>query len=85
MSFDYQDEKLDMIVFEISKEQISVHMQVENALDIESILKSVSCRKRAVANLYKGGNSQSEIARKLKISRGRVSQILREIGREQGC
>jgi len=86
--FDWRDMagefETDSIV--IAKEVIdpcsktALHMEVESRLDLETLLNQLPEKKRMVAQLCRDGVSQSEIAHRMKLSRGRVCQILREIG-----
>jgi len=52
---------------------------VEAKLDWEARLNQLNERQRVVFNLRQMGFSQAEIAEKLQLSKGRVSQIMKEI------
>lgn len=62
-------------------DKTALHAEVEKRIDLDSIIQALPGKKQQVANLFREGISQSEIAKTLNLSRGRISQILREIGK----
>lgn len=64
----------------MTERQNDIHI-TEIKIDVEAVLEKLPNKKRQVAELCKEGLTQVEIANTLNITQSRVSQILKEIGR----
>lgn len=51
---------------------------IENRIDIDAFIDGLPTRKRFIARLYREGMNQAEISKAMKLTRGRISQIISE-------
>jgi len=56
--------------------------EIENRIDIDSFIAGLPTRKRVIASLYREGMTQTQISKKMDLTRGRISQIMREFQKD---
>lgn len=56
--------------------------EIENKIDIDAFIDGLPTRKRCIARLYRDGMNQAEISKAMKLTRGRISQIMREFQKD---